>query len=139
MRPRAVLVLAAILCTLGCGRIREVKECRALARIVNPALDEIAERVAKDRGAASYRFAAARYGKLATELAHFRLGIPRAEGTVEELAEAMKQASTQATQLADALEKRDAVVAGNARRDLTQLARQQKSITMRIHGDCGGS
>ena len=139
MRPNAVLVLAAILGTLGCGRVREVKACRSLARIVNPALDEIAARVGKDRSAASYRFAAARYGKLATELTHFRLGIPRTERTVEELADAMKQASTQSTMLADALEKRDAVLAGNARRELTQLARHQKAITMRIDDDCGGS
>jgi hypothetical protein len=139
MRPSAVLVLAAVLGTLGCGRIREVRECRALARIVNPALDEIAERVGKDRGPASYRFAAARYGKLATELAQFRLGIPRAEGTVGELTQAMKQASAQATMLADALEKRDAVLAGNARRELTQLARHQRAITMRIDNDCGGT
>ena len=51
MRPRAVLVLAAVLGTLGCGRVREIKECRALARIVNPA-------ARRNRRSASPRIAA---------------------------------------------------------------------------------
>jgi siroheme synthase (precorrin-2 oxidase/ferrochelatase) len=139
MRLGPLLVLVAGLGALGCGRIREVRECRALARLVNPAFDEIAERVAKDRGAASYRFAAARYGKLAIDLGRFRLGIPRAERTVAELTDAMTNASTQSAKLADALEKNDIVIVGNFRRDLSQLARQQKSIMMRISDDCSGS
>jgi hypothetical protein len=140
MRPcTALLVALAAFASFGCGRIREVRECRELARLVNPALDEIAARVEKERGAAPYRFAATRYAKLSGELQHFRLGIPRAQRTLGELSATMKEASSQATKLADALDKGDAVVAANVRRDLGHLARQQKSITMRIHGDCSGS
>jgi len=139
MRPGMLLVAVAALASFGCGRIREVGECRELARLVNPALDEIAARVEKDRGAASYRFASTRYAKLSGDLQHFRLGIPRAQRTLGELSATMKDAGDHAARLADALDKGDAVVAADVRRELGQLARQQKSLTMRIHGDCSGS
>ena len=135
MCPRTLLVVAAF-GLFGCGKIREIRQCRALAALVNPALDEISSRVGKEQNAAAYRFASTRYAKLSGDLQHFHLGIPRAEGTVEELAGAMKDASSNAAKLAEALDKSDAVVAGNARRDLGHLARQQKSITMRLASEC---
>jgi hypothetical protein len=136
MRPRLVLLVAVA--ALGCGRIREVKECRTLARLMNPTLDRISERLDKDRSAGAYRFAATQYGKLSTELRQFRLGIPRAQKTLGELATTMNDAHLHSTRLADALDKGDVVLAGNARRDLGHLARQQKALTMRLHGDCSG-
>lgn len=138
MRASAVLLVVTLLGALGCGRVREVRGCRALARVVNPAFDAIAARTAKDRSAASYRFAADRYAKLAAELKPFDIGIPRTEGAVDELGGAMKEAAAQATKLAEALERGDAVVAGAARRELAQLARQQKTIAARIDDDCTG-
>jgi hypothetical protein len=131
-------LLLAVLATLACGRIQEIKGCRALARLVNPVLDDIAARTAKDRGAAPFRHAATRYKKLAADLKHFDLGIPRAEKAVDDLGAAMKDASVQATKLADALEQRDAAVAATARRELGQVARLQKVIVTRIDGDCAG-
>jgi hypothetical protein len=105
---------------------------------MNPVLDDIAARVAKDRGAAPYRHAATKYKKLASDLKRFELGIPRAEKSVEDLGATMKEASVQATKLAEALEQRDAVVASTARRELGQIARLQKAIVARIDGDCSG-
>jgi hypothetical protein len=136
MRPNLVLLVA--FAALGCGRIREVKECRTLARLMNPTLDQISERLGKDQSPAAYRFAATRYEKLSTELRQFRLGIPRAQKTLGELATTMNDAHLHSTRLADALDRSDIVLAGNARRDLGNLARQQKAITMRLHGDCSG-
>jgi hypothetical protein len=139
MRLGIALLVAVAFGSFGCGRIREVGECRDLAQLVNPALDEIAARMEKDRGAAPYRFAATRYHKLAGDLQHFRLSIPRVQRTLAELSATMKEAGAQSAKLADALDKGDAVVAANARRDLGHLARQQKSITLRIQADCSGS
>ena len=139
MRPSTVLLVVTLLGTFGCGRVREVRGCRALARVVNPAFDEIAARTAKDRSPASYRFAADRYRKLAADLKPFDIGIPRTEGAVDELGSAMKEAGAQATKLAEALERGDSVVASSARRELAQLARQQKSIAARIDDDCTGN
>jgi len=138
MRFRTLCVLAAAVAALGCGRIREVKGCRALARMVNPVLDDISARIEKDKSPLQYRYAATRYEKLAADLKLFDVGIPRAEKTIDELGNAMKDAGTQATRLADALDKRDAVTAASARRDLGQLARVQKSIAARIDNDCVG-
>jgi hypothetical protein len=134
---RALLVLAPF-AALGCGRIQEIKGCRELAALMNPVLDDIAARVAKGRGAAPYRHAATKYKKLASDLKRFDLGIPRSEKSVDELGAAMKDASVQATKLADALEQRDAIAASTARRELGQIARLQKSIATRIDGDCAG-
>jgi hypothetical protein len=131
-------LLLAVLATLACGRIQDIKGGRALARLVNPVLDDIAARTAKARGAAPFRHAATRYKKLAADLNHFDLGIPRAEKAVDDLGAAMKDASVQATKLADALEQRDAAVAATARRELGQVARLQKVIVTRIDGDCAG-
>jgi hypothetical protein len=134
---RALMVLAAF-AAFGCGRIQEIKGCRELAGLMNPVLDDIAARVAKDRGASPYRHAATKYKKLAAELKRFDLGIPRAEKSVDELGAAMKDASVHSTKLADALDQRDAMVASTARRELGQIARLQKSIVTRIDGDCAG-
>jgi hypothetical protein len=123
---------------LGCGRVREIKGCRALAGLVNPTLDDIAEHLEKDRGAAPYRHAAASYQKLATDLKRFDLGIPRTQKSVEELGTVMKDASGQAKRLADAIDQRDVGVAAQARRDLSHLSRVQKSIVSRIDNDCDG-
>jgi hypothetical protein len=124
---------------LGCGRIREVRGCRALAQLVNPVLDDISEHAAKDKGSAPYRYAAIRYGKLANDLKKFDIGIPRFEKSVEDLGAAMKEASAHSGNLAEALEKRDAVLAGSARRDLAHAARLQKTLAARIESDCGGT
>jgi hypothetical protein len=138
MRFRTLCLLALALAALGCGRIREVKGCRALARTVNPVLDDISARISKDKSPPQYRYAATRYAKLAADLKAFDVGIPRTERTVDELGNAMREASTHSQKLADALEKRDAVNAASARRDLAQLARTQKSIVARIDDDCVG-
>jgi hypothetical protein len=138
MRLTTALFLALLAGALGCGRIREVRGCRALARVVNPALDDISERMAKDRGPGAYRYAATRYRKLASDLKAFHLGIPRAEKSVEDLRSAMTDASTQAQKLAEALDQRDAVIAASARRDLGHVARVQKSVVLRIESDCDG-
>jgi len=135
--PTAFLFVAAI-GVLGCGRIREVKGCRALARLVNPVLDDISERVAHGKGADPYRYAAERYGKLASDLKKFDVGIPRAEKSIDDLGTALREASTQSAKLAEALEKRDVVVAASARRDLGHVARLEKAIVTRIDNDCGG-
>jgi predicted ribosome quality control (RQC) complex YloA/Tae2 family protein len=124
---------------LGCGRIREVKGCRALARTVNPVLDDISARIAKDKSPPAYRHAATRYAKLSADLKHFDVGIPRTEKTIDELVGAMTNASTHSAKLAEALEKRDLVNAASARRELAQLARVQKSIAARIDDDCVGN
>jgi hypothetical protein len=138
-----VLVLAGVLGTivlfgaLGCGRIREVRGCRALAALVNPALDDISGQMKKE-GSTPYRFAAGRFKAVSTELARFDIGIPRAEKTVDELGTTLAQASVQSAALAEALDKRDAVVAATARRELLNLARNQRGIAKRIEKDCDG-
>jgi hypothetical protein len=105
---------------------------------MNPVIDDIAARAAKDRSAAMYRHAATKYKRLASDLKTFDIGIPRAEKSVDDLRTALAEASVQSTKLALALEQRDAVVAGSARRELAQVARLQKAIVTRIDGDCGG-
>jgi len=136
MRLPAVFLLVAALGALGCGRIREVKGCRALATLVNPVLDDIAAKVQKEQGPPQYRYAAAQYDKLASDLKRFDIGIPRAEKSVDDLGAAMKEASVQSAKLAGALEQQDVVVASTARRELGQLARLEKAIAQRIAGDC---
>jgi hypothetical protein len=143
MRRRIVLVIAAVLGTLavfavlGFGRIREVKGCRSLAAIVNPALDDIAAHQGKP-GNIPYRVAAKRYKAVASELARFDIGIPRTEKAVDELGTMLGQAGVQAAALADALEKRDIAVATTARRELVNLSRAQKAVMKRIENDCDG-
>ncbi len=143
MRRRIVLVLVAVLATLaffvtlGFGRIREVRGCRSLAGIVNPALDEISRQMGKP-GNTPYRFAAKRYKAVAAELTRFDIGIPRTERLIDELGATLGQAAVQSAALADALEKRDVVVAAAARRDLVNLSRAQKALMKRIESDCDG-
>ena len=143
MRYRTVVLLVGGLGTvvifgaLGCGRLLEVRRCRALATLVNPALDDISAQMTKP-GSTPYRFAAQRYKAVSSELARFDLGIARAEKTVDELGSTFAQASAHSATLADALEKRDVVIAASARRDLVNLARSQKALAKRIEKDCAG-
>lgn len=135
MAVRTAIVLL-LLATTACGRVREVRACRALGKLVNPALDDIAKRTDKDRSVGAYRYAARRYAALARDVAEFDLGIPRAEQAIDDLGAALKEAGVQTGKLADALEKQDNTLASNARRELGQLARLQNAIVARLEKDC---
>jgi len=70
MLPRpAVLALATLvlLASSGCGRVREISACRALAREVNPVLSEV-EALSKLPGGGHQPTMANRYAELAARV-----------------------------------------------------------------------
>jgi hypothetical protein len=132
-KPLTLLLLALCLSATGCGKLREVRLCRGLARDVNAALDEI-ETLSKAHPLDELRIAK-RYAQLATTLA------PRAVGD-RPLAVALRDYITvlQSTDVAlknhDAAMKSQPARAVEGRRELERLVRRERSAATRIDVEC---
>jgi hypothetical protein len=118
---------------MGCGKFREISACRALAREVNGAMDEI-EALAKAKPLDELRIAQ-RYATLAKALQ------PRAQGETP-LAQAVRDyivvlQTTDATLKthAEALKTQYGKV-NEPRRELERLVKRERAATARIDVEC---
>lgn len=138
MLARSAVVLLALLClTSGCGYFRRVGECRRLAARVNGTLDEIA--MAYDAGgatAATYADLAGRYERLARDVETFAKTDEPLDKTLKEYSQAFQETARSLRMLAEALEKNDPIVASRTRREMGNLTRRDKTLVARIDGLC---
>jgi hypothetical protein len=136
-KPPSLLLLALTLAlgwgSLGCGKVREISACRAIAREVNDAVTEL-EGLSKAKPLDEPRIAK-RYATLAKTLE------PRATGTTA-LAQAVREYVTivQATDVAvrnhaQALQTQYGKV-GEPRRELDRLVKREHAAIARIQVEC---
>lgn len=138
MRLRRLLPpLLALVTACGCGHFRRVGECKRLATRVNATLEEIAG--VHDAGAASpetYTDLANRYDRLAAEVLAFAKSDSALDRTLKEYAAAFQETSKALRALADAMDKRDPILASKSRREMGNLTRRDKALAARVDGLC---
>lgn len=139
-RVRSVPFLIACLALggVGCENLRTVKQCKELARRVNPELEAIAEGVAKEPNAAGYRKAAAGYVAAAKALDEFDAGLPELDRAVDDYASSLRTSGQYADDLATALDAGNQESAALAKRELGQVKLAQKSAVKRFTQECQG-
>jgi hypothetical protein len=140
--PGSWLLFLAVVCavpvTSGCGNIRETRVCRAIARELNPALDEI-EQLAKKPGVENHRRIAERYAKLAARMKQLTPPEGNMKSALEEYAsilaatDAAIRAHNEANG-ANGAKQNNRVL--EARRELERLVRREKAATSRIAAEC---
>ena len=118
----------------GCGKVRQISACRAVARDVNAAVTEV-EALAQAKPPDEQRIAR-RYGELARTLE------PRTNG-VTPLASALRDyvsvvRATEATLKARAeLPKLPYVRVGESAHELERLVKRERGAVSRIEAECG--
>lgn len=128
-----LLALALGLAATGCGKFREISACRAIAREVNGAMDEI-EALSKAKPVDEARIAK-RYATLAQSLQ------PRAQGD-NSLAQAVRdyivvlQATDAALRNHAAAVKAPSGRANEPRRELDRLVKRDHAAAVRIDVEC---
>jgi hypothetical protein len=136
VRRLGLTLLLAVALT-GCGRIARTKQCVLLVRTVNTAIDEIETR--RDAGAGdpgTERGIADRYELLAKDLEELELDAPNLAKIVSEYRELMVEIAQATRRSADARERDGAKAAAQARREIGNLSRREKSLAMRIDSSC---
>jgi hypothetical protein len=128
------LVAALGVSSTGCGKVREISDCRGLAQEVNLALDEI-EALAKKPSPDREAQLAKRYGELAKRLE------PRSQGTTP-LALTLREyvAVLRATETALKNHVEGAKAPGtrptDIKRELDRLGKREKAAVTRIDVEC---
>jgi hypothetical protein len=132
-RSAFVVALAMVsLSTSGCSRIHEISACRAIAREVNGALDEV-QKLSQAEPVDEPRIAR-RYGDLAKAL------VPHAQGQ-SGLAIAMREyiavvQTTQSAVQAHATAVSTQAHLAEARRELDKLTKRERAAASRIESEC---
>jgi hypothetical protein len=132
-----ILSLLLALSATGCGRIDRTRQCIDLIATVNTALDEIAAQ--RDAGAGSAdteRALAKRYTALAAELEAKQFGNPGLAKAVLEYRDFLRDTARLLDRVAAARDRRDSVGLSNTKRELANLGRREKMLTMRIDASC---
>jgi hypothetical protein len=132
--PKSVpLLLALGLSGLGCGKVRDVRLCRGVARDINLAMDQI-EALSKAKPLNELRIAD-RYAELAKTLT------PRSVGD-QPLAVALRdyvvvlRATETAVRTHDTLQKTQSSRIGEPRRELERLVKRERAASTRIEVAC---
>lgn len=121
----------------GCGKLGRVSECRAIAKAVNPVLEEI-ERTVKPDSASAYRKASQAYGALEADLRTRTLSSAAGQQILTEYADLFAEVTPALVAYADALEqKQEPQVVAN-RRNLERIQRREPVLIKRLDLYCQG-
>lgn len=136
-RRAACLCLALALGLTGCSRVREISACRALAREINPALDEI-EALSKIQGPDSQRRMAKRYAELALRIEPHGAGATQLAGAVRDYTELLQATDAALRTHADLVQAGAPTHANEPRRELDRLVKRERILAARIDAECHG-
>jgi hypothetical protein len=122
---------------LGCQSFGQSKECRAVAKIVNPVLDAIDHERQKDPlGVLSHKDIAKRYEMLAAALPNYPItNMPLREG-VEAYRRLFRDASRDAIIFADALDSKDGRRIAGARASASRTVKRESAVTIQWDAVC---
>lgn len=139
MSPRWVLSLLVVPTTLlvGCQYFDRVKECRSLAKTVNPTLEWVeAERARHPESPTTYRAIALRYDVTAASLANVisrQRRVPDLAGDYQLL---LRDAARDARAFAEALESHDPFRMTSARVAAARDTKRETQLVARINATC---
>jgi hypothetical protein len=134
---RSLGLLLLCLSATGCGKIREIKACRALSQAINPALDAIAAQ-SKLPGTDSERRVARGYAQLVKQLKPQATGTSRIADAVREYSTVIEAAASAVRAHAEALDAGQTSKANEARRELDRLTKRERAVMARLDAECQG-
>lgn len=132
------LALLIVLCLVSsCGRISRTSQCRDLAAHVNEALEGIETEIDASTGNPTIlRDISQRYERLSKEVDAFVKRDDNHGRALREYATLFRDTSRQLGDLANAVERHDAIAAAKSRRELAVLTRREKPLVTRIEAAC---
>ncbi len=135
LAPLVLLPLA--LSATGCGKVREIKECRALSREVSAALDQV-EALSKEKPKDPEQTLriAGHYGALAKALSPRGDGPTPLAAAVRDYAELMRSTEEALQAHAEALRAGDTKGANETRRELERIVKRERAAIVRLEAEC---
>ena len=134
-RAPVLLTLCLASATTGCGKIREIRACRALSHEVNPALDQI-EALSKSKSADRELLMAKQYSALAKRLQPRGVGDTPLAGAVREYASLLASTDGALRAHAEAVRISNASRIAETRRELERLVKRERAAVARIAAEC---
>ncbi len=137
------LVLLAALGLTGCGKLREISTCRALARETNPTLDQIEalnKKPAADQQARAEQQArmAKLYADLAKRLKPLATGPSTLAAAIKDYAGIVEATGTALKNQSEATRSGTAGRSYELRRELDRLVKRERTSVTRLESECHG-
>lgn len=134
-RAPVVLTLCLASASTGCGKIREIRQCRALSHEVNPILDQI-EALSKSKAAERELLMAKQYSALAKRLQPSGIGDTALAGAVRDYANLLASTDGALRAHAEAVKTNNASRITETRRELERLVKRERAAVARIAAEC---
>ncbi len=129
------LLVAITVGATGCGKFREIRECRGLALEVNGALDEI-EALSKTPSPEREARLAGRYAALAQRLEPRTHGATPLAVTLRDYVAVLRATETALKNHAEASKASHASRVNEIKRELDRLVKREKAAVTRIDVEC---
>jgi hypothetical protein len=134
---RPLLTLSLLLACCGCGRVKEISACRALAHEVNPTLDQI-EALSKKPSHESHAQMAKLYAELAKRLRAQASGKSALATAIRDYAGALDATAGALRNLSEAGRTGVSARANEPRRELERQVKRERAAVIRIDAECHG-
>jgi hypothetical protein len=119
----------------GCGKLREISQCRAIAREVNPALDQI-EALSKKPGLDGEARMAKHYAELAKRLKPHAAGNGTLQVAIKDYASVLEATGKALQSHADAARTGVTGRVNEPRRELERLVKRERAAVARLDLEC---
>ena len=134
-RAPVVLTLCLASASTGCGKLREIKACRALSHEVNPILDQI-EALSRSKTAERELLMAKQYSALSKRLQPSGIGDSALAGAVRDYANLLASTDGALRAHAEAVKTNNASRITETRRELERLVKRERAAVARIAAEC---
>jgi hypothetical protein len=138
-RATAKVVLPAllVLSLAGCQRLDQAKECRSIARLVNPVLEIIdRERQQFPNNASAHRAIAARYEAIGAAVAEVPIATAHLKEAVSNYERLTRDAARTARAFADAVDSNDPARIASVRGAAAREAKREGSVLAQFDAMC---
>jgi hypothetical protein len=125
------------LALVGCQGLERADECRAVAKLANPVLEEI-DRDRADVHGTKYRLIATKYETLANAIGQIRIRTKRVAEAVNDYQRMLHEAARDARTFAEALESKDEGRILVERSTTSRTLRHESSALARFEVACKG-
>jgi hypothetical protein len=131
-RGVVALLMVLTLASTGCGKVREIRACRAISQRVNGAMDEI-ETLSKKNPPDTLSIAK-RYGTLAKAVEPMSTGPTTLAQAVAEYVQVLRGTEVALRNIADPVRNSYAKAADH--RELERLVKRERAAVVRIEVEC---
>jgi hypothetical protein len=130
-----LLTLCLASATTGCGKIREIRDCRALSQEVNPTLEQI-EALSKSKAADRELLMAKQYAALAKRLQPRGVGDSTLAAAVRDYANILSSTDGALRGHVEAVKINQTARIAETRRELERLVKRERAAVARIAAEC---